>query len=105
MSQETIKIEDLKCVELRPNDTLVVKLPGRCPAERVERLGQRLKKVFPDNEFIILDAGTEMFVVHHGEQPFHDSSAVDVNAVFREAYGVGKEPPGDNLGNVPESAS
>lgn len=69
MSQETIKIEDLKCVELRPNDTLVVKLPGRCPAERVERLGQRLKKVFPDNEIVIFDAGTEVMVIRPGEQP------------------------------------
>ena len=72
MSQETIKIEDLQRVELRENDTLIVRLPRRLPSREIEHISRILGAAFPNNKSVILAQGMEVFVIRPGEQPPDD---------------------------------
>ena len=73
MSQETIKIDDLQRVELRKNDTLIVRLPRRVPPEHIARTLETLKATFPNNEIVLLAQDVEVFVISPGERSPDDS--------------------------------
>jgi hypothetical protein len=60
---ETIKIEDLQRVQLKPGDVLAVRLHRPVPCSDQGRIIAQLKRVFPDNEVIILERGLELCVI------------------------------------------
>ena len=90
-NQETIKIDDLQRVELRKNDALIVKLPRHVLPEYIKHLAETFKAIFPNNEIVVMDKDTEIFVVSPGEQPPDIVADFDLMC----ALATSEQPPED----------
>lgn len=57
------EIPDIKKVSIKPEDTIVIFYEHTLgPIER-DRIGQQLKKTFPNNKAVIFEAGMKMSVL------------------------------------------
>lgn len=57
-----VDIEEIRKVEISPNDVVVVRFSGKLSNEATEMLERRLRSVFPNNKCVILDNHTSMSV-------------------------------------------
>lgn len=60
--EREVKIEDLQRVHLKPGDVIILRTDACLPMRAIQEMKNRLKRLFPDNEALILDRGLEMFV-------------------------------------------
>ena len=58
-----IEIDDLKKVNLGPDDVLVLSMKKTIPERHAKAIGYIFKKIFPNNELIILEDGATLETV------------------------------------------
>jgi hypothetical protein len=59
---DSIELKDVRRLNLKPNDTLVVRLDDPSQAE-IESIAHGLKRYFPDNKVLVLARLSEIEVV------------------------------------------
>ena len=57
-----IEIKDLKKVNLKPGEVLVVTVPGDTLWTQKARIKEQMKEFFPDNKIMIIDEGISLDV-------------------------------------------
>lgn len=57
-----ILLEEIKRVRLAPGDVLVLRVKDRPPEERIARIVEQMKSIFPDHRAVILRDGMELEV-------------------------------------------
>jgi hypothetical protein len=61
---EPIQIEDLQRVQLEKDDVLVVRINEKFLAQdKIEHARKELRAFFPNNQVLVVPAGTDIFVL------------------------------------------
>ena len=62
-------VENVEVVRLAPNDVIVVTAQTVLSALEVERIGEALKRVWPNHQVVVLENGMSMKVAKAGHAP------------------------------------
>jgi hypothetical protein len=60
---ETITLRDVRRLNLNAGDTLVITLEQRLNPAMLAAIRENMRGMFPDNECLVLDAGTDVAVI------------------------------------------
>jgi hypothetical protein len=60
---ETLTLRDVRRIDLNAGDTLVITLEQSAKPATLAAIREHMRGLFPDNECLILDAGTDLAVI------------------------------------------
>lgn len=57
------EIEDVKRLDLKPTDIVVIRVASALSMERIAHLAHEVKQAIPDNRVLVLDSGMGMYLL------------------------------------------